>query len=104
MIRNYDFDFEEDDIPRHVKKKEPSPKTKKSKHKHEYEDCLLIEEYTDRPYKGSYCIICGKIKDFGLFHGEDINLTNREILEKYKHLKKFYVEDMWQKYVILEEN
>lgn len=108
MIRNYDFDFEEDDIPKHVKKREPSPKTKKSKHKHEYKDCLLIvNEYGSRPYFGSYCIHCGKIKDF-ILPTEKIEdgsrmLTDKEVFEKYEHLEKFYVEDLWQKHVSISK-
>ena len=96
------------DIPKHIKKKESSvSKSKaKSKHKHEYIDCLLIEE-NGYPRKGTYCKICGKIGKFNFFeivpeNGYWIVLDSDEVLEKYKDLEKVYVNDIWQKYVALD--
>ena len=97
------------DIPKHIKKKESSvSKSKaKSKHKHEYVDCLLIED-NGYPRKGTYCKICGKIGKFNFFEIEQKNehcwivLDSDEVLEKYKDLEKVYVNDIWQKYVALD--
>lgn len=96
------------DIPKHIKKKESSvSKSKaKSKHKHEYVDCLLVEE-NGYPRKGTYCKICGKIGKFNFFEIEPENghwrmLDTDEIFEKYKDLEKVYVNDIWQKYVALD--
>ena len=98
----------DNDIPKHIKKKESSvSKSKeKSKHKHEYIDCLLIEE-NGYPRKGTYCKICGKIGKFNFFeivpeNGYWIVLDSDEVLEKYKDLEKVYVNDIWQKYVALD--
>ena len=61
--------YYDNEIPKYFKKKNPSiSKAKeKSKHKHLYIDCLLIED--GRPYKSTYCTVCGKIKNtkFGEF-------------------------------------
>lgn len=96
------------DIPKYIKKKESSvSKSKaKSKHKHEYVDCLLIED-NGYPRKGTYCKICGKIGKFNFFeivpeNGYWIVLDSDEVLEKYKDLEKVYVNDIWQKYVALD--
>lgn len=96
------------EVPKHIKKKESSvSKSKeKSKHKHEYIDCLLIEE-NGYPRKGTYCKICGKIGKFNFFeivpeNGYWIVLDSDEVLEKYKDLEKVYVNDIWQKYVALD--
>ena len=101
----------ENDIPKYIKKKESSvSKSKvKSKHKHEYVDCLLITG-NNRPYKGTYCKICGKIGKIRFFESERNEdgylrlLDHDEIFEKYKDLEKIYIEDIWQKYVVLKEN
>lgn len=97
------------EVHKHIKKKESSvSKSKeKSKHKHEYVDCLLIEN-NRYPHKAKYCKICGKIGDFEIFELEEFEnglfriLDHDEVFEKYKDLEKFYVDDIWQKYVILE--
>lgn len=96
------------EIPKYIKKKESSvSKSKvKSKHKHEYVDCLLIKD-NDRPYKATYCRICGKIGDYNFYEVERTEdgyyrvLDTDEVFEKYKDLEKIYVEDIWQKYVVL---
>ena len=98
----------DNEVPKHIKKKESSvSKSKaKSKHKQEYIDCLLIEE-NGYPRKGTYCKICGKIGKFNFFeivpeNGYWIVLDSDEVLEKYKDLEKVYVNDIWQKYVALD--
>ena len=100
----------DNEVPKHIKKKESSvSKSKvKSKHKHEYVDCLLVEN--DRyPHKAKYCKICGKIGDIKFFEAERTEdgyymvLDTDEVFEKYKDLEKFYVDDIWQKYVMLDE-
>lgn len=100
-----DFDNE---VPKHIKKKQSSvsKSKKKSKHRHEYVDCLLIEE-NRFPHKATYCKICGKIGKFNFFEIEQENgywrvLDTDEIFEKYKDLEKVYIDDIWQKYVALD--
>ena len=99
-MQNFD-----EEIPKHIKKKESSTsKSKaKSKHKHEYVDCLLVvKEY---PHKAAYCKICGKINDMKFFETEKTEygtyrmLDTDEIYEKYKDLEKIDVDSIWQKYV-----
>lgn len=99
----------DNDIPKHIKKKESSvSKSKaKSKHKHEYVDCLLVEE-NGYPRKGTYCKICGKINKVKFLEADRCDdglyrvLNDDEIFEKYKDLEKVYVNDIWQKYVALD--
>ena len=98
----------DNEVPKYIKKKESSvSKSKmKSKHKHEYVDCLFVKN--GYPHKGTYCKICGKIGDFEIFELEEFEnglfriLDHDEVFEKYKDLKKIYVEDIWQKYVVLD--
>ena len=98
------------EIPKYIKKKESSvSKSKvKSKHKHEYVDCLLVKD-NDRPYKATYCKICGKIGNINFFETERTEngyfriLDNDEVFEKYKDLERFYIDDVWQKYVVLNK-
>ena len=85
----------DNEIPKHRKKKKSSTSKSntKSKHKHEYVDCLLIEN--SKPYKATYCKICGKIDNvFFLW-----NMSDDEILEKYKNLEQFEVDSIWQKFI-----
>ena len=96
----------ESDIPKHKKKtKSSTSKSKsKSKHKHKYIECLLIDEH---PHHGTYCKICGKIGNWSFHETEPLEdnphvyraLTDEEIYEKYKHLERIPVNDLWQKYV-----
>lgn len=102
-----DYDNE---VPKYIKKKESSvSKSKeKSKHKHEYVDCLLIKD-NDRPYKATYCKTCGKIGRLNFFETERTEegyfkvLDKDEVFEKYKDLKKIYIDDIWQKYVTFDK-
>lgn len=78
----------------------------KAKHKHTYEDCLLFEN--GKPNKATYCSICGKIDDVKVFDFVRISggyrvLSEDEVLEKYKDLKKFEVESVFQKCIPKEE-
>lgn len=96
------------EVHKHIKKKESSvSKSKeKSKHKHEYVDCLLVKN--GYPHKGTYCKICGKIGDLEIFELEEFEnglfriLDHDEVFEKYKDLKKIYMENIFQKYVVLD--
>lgn len=100
-----------DDIPRHKRKKKSSTSKSKEKsnHKHEYKDCLLVNKETNQPHKANYCIICGKIGEIKFFdtapmidekYGTVYRMLNaKEIFEKYKGLEKIYIDDIWQKYV-----
>lgn len=103
----------DNEIPKHRKKK-PSSTSKskeKSNHKHEYVECLLINKESNKPYKAIYCKVCGKIYDVKMFETIEINecsnrcrlMNNEEIFEKYKDLEKYYVEDIWQKYVSISK-
>ena len=99
----------DNEIPKYIKKKESSvSKSKvKSKHKHKYVDCLLVEN--GYPHKGTYCKICGKIGERSFFETERTEngffrvLDTDEVFEKYKDLKKIYIDDIWQKYVVLDK-
>lgn len=101
----------QDEIPKHRKKKSSSTSksSTKSKHKHEYKECLLIHD--NHPHRAAYCEICGKIDDLHLLESEKVEgkpynrvLSYDEIYEKYKDLEKYYVDDIWQKYVPIKEN
>ena len=93
------------EIPKYHKKKQSSTSksSTKSKHKHEYKPCLLI--HNNHPHWATVCKICGKIGNLHFFeteHTEDgyyRSLDNDEVYEKYKDLEKYYIEDIWQKYV-----
>lgn len=97
----------EDDIPKHLKKKESSTsKSKsKSKHKHEYVECLLVTGSDKRPHRATYCKICGKIGNVAFFETEPTEygtyrvLDADEVFNMYKDLEKIYVDGIWQKYV-----
>ena len=84
----------DNEIPKHRKKKQSSTSksSTKSKHKHEYKEVLLIQN--NRPHWATVCKICGKINDLHFF--ED------EVFEKYKDLENIVIEDIWQKYVPID--
>lgn len=95
--------YQSNDVPKYRKKRHKQS-TSKSSHKHAYEDCLLIYA-DDIPFKACYCTICGKIGKVQLIEtdktpeGYHVVLTHAEVLEKYKHLKKFHIDEYTQKYV-----
>lgn len=102
-----------DNIPKYKKKSTRKP-PKKSKHKHIYKDCLLKskiafkyntgERIVDRLHLGNYCTICGKIGKLTIptIEGRDNKiLSNDMILEDYKHLEIFEIDDFCDKYVTL---
>lgn len=82
---------------------------KKSKHKHEYE--MFMMEYPFKsPYTGeiiyhhsiaTYCTICGKIGDAGLFrlvtlpNGMTRLMNDEELVEKYKNLPLVRTDNYW---------
>ena len=91
------------EIPKYKKKTKSSISKSgtKSKHKHEYKECLFVKE--GRPYRGTYCTICGKIYDIGFLEKKIDNgmcrlLDDDEIFEKYKHLEQIEIEDIFQKF------
>ena len=95
----------ENEIPKHRKKKQSSTSksSTKSKHKHEYKEVLLI--HNGRPHWATVCRICGKINDLHFFETERTDdgyhrsLDSDEVFKKFKDLEKYYIEDIWQKYV-----
>ena len=95
----------ENEIPKHRKKKQSSisKSSTKSKHKHEYKEVLLI--HNDSPHLATVCKICGKIGDLHFFEAEPYRdgmwrqLDSDEVCEKYNDLEKIVIEDIWQKYV-----
>ena len=100
--------FEENDVPKYIKKKNSSTSksSTKSKHRHKYVDCLLIERENNRPYPASYCKICGKVNSsLSLEIVEDSEfgyrrlLSNEEIFEKYKDIEHIKVDSCLQKYI-----
>lgn len=99
----------EDDVGKYKKKKQSniSKSKRKSNHKHEYKDCLLIDR-DGKLHKGKYCKICGKIDDVNFFETEKSEygyrvLDDDEVFEKYKDLEKFYVDSIWDKYVVISK-
>ena len=84
----------DNEIPKHRKKKQSSTSksSTKSNHKHEYKEVLLI--HNDRPHWATVCKICGKIGD--------LHFCETEVFEKYKDLEKYYIDDIWQKYVPID--
>ena len=102
-------DLDDNNVSYKKKKQSSIFKSKeKSKHKHEYVDCLLIDR-NNCPHRSEYCKICGKIRNINFFEVEITEdgyyrvLDTDEIFDKYKDLEKFYVDDIWQKYVVLDE-
>lgn len=93
------------EIPKYKKKTKSSisKSSIKSKHKHEYKECLFVKD--GRPYKGTYCTICGKVDDIGTFETVEMDngmhrmMNNDEIFDKYKHLDQIEIEDIFQKFV-----
>ena len=99
----------DNEIPSYRKKKksDTSKANHKSNHKHQYKYCLLIADGS--PHKGIYCEICGKIRDVNYFEilksdGHWSRMMNDdEIFEKYKGLEQFEIEDIFQRYVTLQQ-
>ena len=92
----------ENEIPKHRKKKQSSTSksSTKSKHKHEYKEVLLI--HNDRPHWATVCKICGKIDDLHFFESERTEEGADEVFEKYNDLEKIVIDDIWQKYVPID--
>ena len=97
----------ENEIPKHRKKKQSSTSksSTKSKHKHEYKEILLI--HNDRPHWATVCKICDKIGDLHFFETEKCEfgyrvLDDDEVFKKYKDLENIVIEDIWQKYVPID--
>lgn len=98
----------EEDVAKYRKKKESSTsKSKtKSKHKHWYSECLLIHH--DHPHRAEYCTICGKIGNVHFFEAERTEdgyyrqLDYDEVFHRYYDLPRFNVDDIFQKFVLLE--
>lgn len=97
MDKNYD------EVPKYRKKKQSgkSKSSEKSNHSHEYIDCLFV---CDKEYRGSYCKICGKIREIDLFETKRIgglykSLTKSELISSHKGLPKIKITSIWQKYV-----
>ena len=62
-----------------------------------------------KPCPGTYCKLCGKIGHVNAFCAEKIegvyhSLSDEEIYEKYKHLNKVYIDDIFQKYAPLSHD
>ena len=93
----------------HKKKKESSKSKAKKKagHKHIYAPCLFVKD--NRPYVSEYCTICGKVGETKLFQAEKIvggyyrKLNAEEIYQRYHNLPQIHTEDMFPKYVPVEE-
>ena len=87
------------------KQSSTSKSSTKSKHKHEYKEVLLI--HNDRPHWATVCKICGKIGDLHFFETEKCEFCYRrldddEVYEKYKDLENIVIDDIWQKYVPID--
>jgi hypothetical protein len=85
----------ENDIPKYKKKTKSncSKSNSKSDHKHQNKDCLLIVE--NRPYLGSYCTVCGKIRGWNYClekcEGGYRELPKEEVYSKYKDLEQIAI-------------
>lgn len=95
------------EVSKYVKKKESNKSKSKAKanHRHAYATCLLLAEGSDTPYLGSYCMQCGKIYNWTM-PTEKIEygyrmLTKEEVYQKYGHLPKFHLKNIWDKFVPL---
>ena len=80
----------ENEIPKYRKKVKKT--IRKAKHKHIYEICLFYDIKSNYYYKGSYCIVCGKIGNFGMeTRLNDMGLiqmlSQEELKQKYKGCK-----------------
>ncbi len=88
-----------DEIPKYKKKlgSDISKAERKSKHKHEYKDCLLV--YNGSPYKGKYCVICGKIRDWDVCREKCqygyLQLPDEMVFKRYSNLEQFEVSTLW---------
>ena len=99
--------MENNKIPKYQKKKKSSvSKSKvKTKHKHQYKKCILIKDA--RPYRASYCIVCGKINDlkFGeserMENGAYRQLNDDEVFKKHSDLEQIEINDIRQKFIVL---
>lgn len=97
-----------DEIARYKKKRKSSTSksSEKSKHKHTAKDVLLIDE-NKRPRKAIICDICGKINNVYFSETERLEsgcyrmLSDDEVFEKYKHLEKIPIRNIFDKYVPL---
>ena len=104
------MDIYDNEIPKQIKKKPSttSKSNKKSNHKHIYNDCLFI--VNDRPYKGMYCKICGKISSIKIYEfvrntSGFLGIMNQdEVYEKYKNLEQIKIENIFQKNIVLTNN
>ena len=124
--------IQENDIPKYLKPTESniSKSNRKSKHKHHYEECLTQHPFSFagntsiHTQLNSYCTICGKIggylkngkytKEAELLqkqrqeedkHFRVISISGEELYERYHDkIPVFFVKDMSNKYVILDQN
>ena len=119
--------MDEQEIPKYKKSTESniSKSNRKSKHKHHYKECLIQYPISFsgknriQTHLCSYCIICGKIgeklkdsivKDYvrsELHSGRILYsvMTGTELYEEYHNkMPVFFVEDMFEKYIYLEQN
>ena len=118
--------MDEQEIPRYKKSTESniSKSNRKSKHKHHYKECLIQYPISFsgknriQTHLCSYCIICGKIgdklknsivKDYvrsELHSGRILYsvMTGTELEEYHNKMPVFFVEDMFEKYIDLEQN
>lgn len=113
MHKNNIIINDEIDIPKYIKKKKShtSKSKNKSKHKHEYVECLFIVTNLFgklKPCHGTYCKLCGKIGHIETCAEKVGNvyrlLSDEKVYEKYKHLNKVYIDDIFQKYVPLSHD
>ena len=119
--------MDEQEIPKYKKSTESniSKSNRKSKHKHQYKECLIqypiLFAGKDRiqTHLCSYCIICGKIgdrvkdsivKDY--IRSEEYSrgisysvMSDTELYKEYHNkMPVFFVKDMFERHVNLEEN
>ena len=75
----------------------------KARHKHEYVECLYIIH--GKPHHGTYCKLCGKIRNIMFLETERTSefagrfLSDEEIYEKDRHLERIHIQDFRQKYI-----
>lgn len=97
----------ENEIPKYKKRTQSNNSKAKSKsnHKHQNKECLLIKD--ELPYFANYCVICGKIINWNCClekcEGGYRELNKEEVFKKYNDLEQYTVEDLFTKYLPVNE-
>ena len=102
--------YKDDEVGKYLKKKESdvSKCRLKSRHKHEYIECLFV--LYNHYHRGSYCKLCGKIRNIMFFEVDRSTgrfggfLSDEDILGLYGHMEKIYIDSYDDKYIPVSKN